>query len=76
MQNENVRSVGRVPVVPRSDPGGYFVNVRGSPFVDKEADERANSYVGGFIMKNLLLALLSVGCQMLLFLKLQRLLPR
>ena len=38
---------GRVPVVPRSDPGGYFVHVRGSPFVDKEADERANSYVGG-----------------------------
>ena len=27
--------------------GGYFVHVRGSPFVDKEADERANSYVGG-----------------------------
>ena len=56
--------------------GGGFCSCEGSPFVDKEADERANSYVGGFIMKNLLLALLSVGCQMLLFLKLQRLLPR
>ena len=77
MQDENVRLGGRAPVVPRSDPGGgYFVYVRGSPFVDKEADERANSYVGGFILKNLLLALPSVGCQMLLFLKLQRLLPR
>ena len=40
MQDENVRLGGRVPVVPRSDPGGYFVHVRGSPFVDKEADER------------------------------------
>ena len=76
MQDENVRLVGRVPVVPRSDPGGVFCSCEGSPFVDKEADERANSYVGGFIMKNLLLALPSVGCQMLLFLKLQRLLPR
>ena len=31
--------------------GDIFVHVRGSPFVDKEADERANSYVGGFIIK-------------------------
>ena len=76
MQDENVRLGGRVPVVPRSDPGGVFCSCEGSPFVDKEADERANLYVGGFIMKNLLLALLSAGCQMLLFLKLQRLLPR
>ena len=51
MQDENVRLVGRVPVVPRSDPGGVFCSCEGSPFVDKEADERANSYVGGFIMK-------------------------
>ena len=30
MQNENVRLVGRIPVVPRSDPGGvYSVYVRG-----------------------------------------------
>ena len=30
MQDENVRLVGRVPVVPRSDPGGmYSVYVRG-----------------------------------------------
>ena len=56
--------------------GGYFVYVRGSPFVDKEADERANSYVGGSTMKSPLPALLSASCQMLLFLKLQRLLPR
>ena len=76
MQDENVRLVGRVPVVPRSDPGGVFCSCEGSPFVDKEVDERANSYVGGSIMKNPLLALLSAGCQMLLFLKLQRLLPR
>ena len=47
MQDENVRLVGRVPVVPRSDPGGVFCSCEGSPFVDKEADERANSYVGG-----------------------------
>ena len=47
MRNENVRSVGRVPVVPRSDPGGgVFCLCEGSPFVDKEADERANLYVG------------------------------
>ena len=31
--------------------GGVFCSCEGSPFVDKEADERANSYVGGSIMK-------------------------
>ena len=76
MQDENVRLVGRVPVVPRSDPGGVFCSCEGSPFVDKEVDERANSYVGGSTMKSPLPALLSASCQMLLFLKLQRLLPR
>ena len=49
MRNENICSVGRVPVVPRSDPGGVCICLcEGSPFVDKEADERANSYVGFF----------------------------
>ena len=39
--------VGRILVVPRSDPGGvYSVYVRGLRFIDKEADERANLYVG------------------------------
>ena len=47
MQDENARLGCRDPVVPRSDPGGYFVYVRGSPSVDKEADERTNLYVGG-----------------------------
>ena len=43
--------VGRAPVVPRSDPGGgVFVNVRGSPFVDKEAGERMSLYVGGVFL--------------------------
>ena len=47
MQNENVCLVGRILVVPRSDPGGvYSVYVRGLRFIDKEADERANLYVG------------------------------
>ena len=76
MQDENVRLGGRVPVVPRSDPGGVFCSCEGSPFVDKEVDERANSCVGGSTMKSPLPALLSASCQMLLFLKLQRLLPR
>ena len=76
MQDENVRLVGRVPVVPRSDPGGVFCSCEGSPFVDKEVDERENSYMGGSTMKSPLPALLSASCQMLLFLKLQRLLPR
>ena len=56
--------------------GGVFCSCEGSPFVDKEVDERANSYVGGSTMKSPLPALLSASCQMLLFLKLQRLLPR
>ena len=49
MQDENVRLVGRVPVVPRSDPGGgYFVHVRGLRLLIKRPTSvRIRTWGGG-----------------------------
>ena len=49
-------------VVPRLSPdptrGGCFVNIRGSPSVDKEAGERMSLYVGGGVFLDFLVVTL------------------